>query len=88
MATVKMPAMIPRIRTKFGCFLLFESTCEVEAEYWLAGASMGEVATRGAVYQTQSYVNIHSTELTSIKQSLTLGMQIYSNAEKSSFHQS
>ena len=49
---------------------------------------MGEVATRGAVYQTQSYVNIHSTELTSIKQSLTLGMQIYSNAEKSSFHQS
>ena len=32
MATVKMPAMIPRIRTKFGCVLLFELTCEAEAE--------------------------------------------------------
>lgn len=72
-ATVKIPAMIPRIRTTFGPFFLFEPKCVVASENCLGGASMGEIATRGAVYQMQSYINMHSTNLTSIKQPLTLG---------------
>lgn len=51
MPMIRMPAPIPTIRTKFGCFPLLEATNDVGVEGKCGGACAGDVAIRGAVYK-------------------------------------
>lgn len=50
MPMIRMPAPIPTIRTKFGCFPLLEATNDVGVE-GRSRACAGDVAIRGAVYK-------------------------------------
>lgn len=51
MPMIRMPAPIPTIRTKFGCFPLLEATNDVGVEGRCVYACAGDVATWGAVYK-------------------------------------